>query len=109
MFWHRFFQVYELDLLEDDWFPAYTIENLKNTVLSLERKFVVNHKVDPGHYIKIAEGTLNGTVLSGIPFTTLNNTLRTLTYLLVAIKHMGLSYDLRTNTGDLVIYAAGDD
>lgn len=57
----------------------------------------------------IAKGTIHGTVASGFPCTTLNNSLRSLGYMLTIVRLANIPYDLATNTGDVVLYLAGDD
>lgn len=77
-------------------------------MVSHKRKFVAVSKDSKREFV-LARGCLNGTVASGFPCTTLCNSIRSLSYMLTIIKLAGIQYDLSTNTGDIVIYLAGDD
>jgi len=47
--------------------------------------------------------------MSGIPTTSLGNTLRSLSYILFAIRLAKLEYSIAQNKGDCSIYNCGDD
>lgn len=88
--------------------PAYCAKHVVNFLKSTKRYFRAYRRVNK-RKVLLAKGWFNGTEMSGIPTTSLGNSLRAYSYAVTAIRVAKIPYNISHNDGEVKLYNAGDD
>lgn len=78
--------------------PPYCARHVVDFLKSTKRFFRAYRRVNK-RKVLLAKGWFNGTEMSGIPTTSLGNSLRAYAYAVTAIRVAGIPYDIAKNDG----------